>query len=238
MRKFLLILCITGVITLPACDTLNEAAKNIAPTEGEMVKALQEALEIGTYDASEFLNQPGGYLDHPQFRIPFPPDVQNLATKLRELGFGNIVDEFVTRMNRGAEDAAKTAAPIFVTAIKQMTITDAKNILLGDTNSATLYFERKTRDSLVGAFSPKIKESLEKFEVTKYWTDMTSTYNKIPFVTPVETDLVKYATNKALDGLFLKVAEEEADIRKFVKERPTALLQKVFEWADFNNDKY
>ena len=231
MKKIYLLL-ILSFFTFASCDVLNEAAKMVVPTDEEMTAALRQALEYGTNDAVSFLSKEGGYLDNARFKIPFPPDVQNVANKLRDLGFGSLVDEFITRMNRGAEDAAKEAAPIFVAAIKEMTIADAKNIVLGNRDAATQYFIGKTRDKLYGSFSPKIKSSLDKFEVTKYWTDITSTYNKIPFVKPVETDLVKYATNKALDGLFIKVAEEESEIRDNVSARVTPVLKKVFGWAD------
>jgi hypothetical protein len=214
------------------CDALQQVAQTVGPpSTDEMINGLKQALQIGTGNAADFLHQPGGYLNNPQFKIPLPPDVQNAADKLRQIGFGNQVDEFLTRMNQGAEDAAIEAKPIFVNAITSMTITDAKNILLGADNSATQYFQSKTRDALFSAFAPHLKTSLDKFEVTKYWTQITTTYNKIPFVKPIETDLVKYSTNKALDGLFLKLGDEEKKIRTDINARSTALLQKVFGWA-------
>lgn len=234
VKKYLFALTILVYSLLPSCDVIQKQAGSIftPPTESEMISGLKQALEFGTGDAVSFLNKQGGYLDNTRFKIPFPPDALRAAEKARELGLGKQVDEFITRMNRGAEDAAAEAKPIFVNAVKEMSIVDAKNILLGADNSATMYFQGKTRDALFAAFSPKIKASLDKFEVTKYWTTITSTYNKIPLVKPVETDLVKYATNKALDGLFLKLSEEEKEIRDNVSARTTGLLQKVFGWAD------
>jgi hypothetical protein len=233
MKKIFFALLLIPAASLSSCDVLTEASKQITmpPTELEMTDGLKQALEVGTGKAAAFLNTQGGYLNNPRFKIPFPPDAQKVADKLRAMGFGDQVDKFIERMNRGAEDAAAEAKPIFVSAVKSMTLTDAKNILLGSNDAATMYFKGKTSGALYTAFAPKIKTSLDKFEATKYWTDITSIYNKIPLVKPVETDLVKYATNKALDGLFLKLSEEEKDIRTNFSARSTALLQKVFGWA-------
>jgi hypothetical protein len=232
MKKILIALIALNCIILNGCDVLQQASKiALPPTDAEMTQGLRQALEVGTGRAADFLHQQGGYLNNERFKIPFPPDAIKVANKLREMGFGDQVDKFIERMNRGAEDAAAEAKPIFVNAITSMTLTDARNILLGEDNAATMYFKSKTSDALYTAFSPKIKASLDKFEATKYWTDITTTYNKIPFVKPVETDLVKYATNKALDGLFIKLSEEEKDIRNNLSARSTALLQKVFGWA-------
>lgn len=221
--------------TFSGCDVLEQAAKtaqtSMIPSQSEMVSGLKQALQVGTNQAVSYLNKEGGYLNNSRFKIPFPPEVANVAQKLRDLGFGSQVDEFVKRMNRGAEDAAKEAAPIFLNAINTMTITDAKNILLGNNDAATKYFESKTRAQLYNTFSPKIKNSLDKFAVTKYWSDLTKTYNSLPLVKPVETDLLKYTTNKALDGLFLKVSDEEQEIRNNLSARSTDLLRKVFGWA-------
>jgi hypothetical protein len=232
MKKTLIALLLLQSAVFSSCDVLQQAGQiALPPTELEMTDGLKEALQVGTGRAADFLNQQGGYLNNERFKIPFPPDAIKVANKLRELGFGDQVDKFIERMNRGAEDAAAQAKPIFIDAVKSMTLTDAKNILLGADNAATMYFKGKTSGALYTAFAPKIKASLDKFEATKYWTQLTTTYNKIPLVKPVETDLVKYATNKALDGLFLKLSEEEKDIRTNFSARSTALLQKVFGWA-------
>ncbi len=202
------------------------------PTDDLMGKALKEALNTGTDKAVSFLNKPGGYLDNARFKIPFPKEATNVASKLRAMGQGERVDKFIETMNHAAENAAMEAKPIFVSAVQQMTITDAKGILTGPDNSATQYFQGKTSAGLFGAFSPKIKDALDATSATKYWSELTSAYNKIPFTKKVETDLVKYTTNKALDGLFLKISEEEKDIRSNINSRPTGVLKEVFGWAD------
>ena len=248
-KKFAFFLLIASVattcFTFSGCESLSDVASRIpkelpggiSPSEGEMSSALKQALEIGTGKASEFLNQPGGYLNNARFKIPFPPDAARAADRLRQMGLGNLVDNFIERMNRGAEDAAAKAKPIFLDAIRSMTLTDVRNIVLGSDNAATQYFQNKTTSPLYQAFSPVINSSLQKFEVTKYWTDITTTYNRIPGVTKVETDLVRYATNKALDGLFLKVADEEKEIRTAISARTTDVLKKVFGWADMQKGR-
>ena len=203
-----------------------------SPTEDAMASALKEALSVGTDKAVSFLNKPGGYLDNARFKIPFPPEATKVASALREAGYGSKVDKFVASLNKSAENAAIEAKPIFVNALQKMTLNDAKNILLGADNSATQYFQSKTYDGLQTAFSPKIKKALDGTNAATLWTDITKTYNKIPFVKKkAQTDLVKYTTGKALDGLFLKLAEEEKDIRTNISARPSDLLKDVFGWA-------
>lgn len=230
-----LILPLFALLLFVRCDVLqeaaNEAMKTAPPSESEIIQGLREALNVGTGDAVSFLNREGGYLNT-KFKIPFPPEAQKVADRARQLGLGKQVDEFVTRMNRGAEDAAAEAKPIFVNAITSMTLTDGRDILFGANNAATQYFRGKTWSGLFNAFGPKIKTSLDKFEATKYWSDITTTYNKLPGVQRVETDLVKYATDKALDGLFIKLAEEEAQIRTDINARVSPILVKVFGYAD------
>jgi len=218
--------------------TLSEAKallvqKGLIPSEEDMTNALKEALQVGAANAASGLSKPGGYLNDPLVKIPFPEEATNVANKLRQLGFGPQVDKFVESMNRGAEDAAVKATPIFVSAIKGMTLNDAKNILLGPDNAATTYFKNKTSAALFSAFSPEIKASLDKIGATKGWALITTKYNRIPFIKPVQTDLVKYTTNKALDGLFLKIADQEKSIRKSTvnPNQVSGNLKKVFDWA-------
>ncbi|MCI5058668.1 MAG: DUF4197 domain-containing protein [Flavobacteriales bacterium] len=236
-KKLLAILCaIVLTFNLTSCDELHRIGTEVIETATEstelslteIVNGLKEALTIGTGNAVGFLNKTDGYFKNPEVKIPFPPDAQRAADKLRELGMGSLVDNFVETLNHGAEDAAAAAKPIFVNAVKEMTFDDARKILSGPDNAATEYFKSKTRTVLFNSFTPKIKTSLDKVQVTKHWTQITSTYNKIPLVNKVETDLTKYATDKALDGLFLMVAKEEKKIRQDPLARVTDLLKKVF----------
>lgn len=234
MKKFLLVSTLS--IGLSACNELNQIATEVqkqietpAPLSiTEIASGLKQALEVGTGNAVTTLNKSGGYLNNNLIKIPFPADAQRAADKLRELGMGKLVDDFVVSLNQAAEGAALEAKPIFVNAIKQMTFDDAKKILNGPDNAATEYFKTKTQQNLFNAFAPKVKTSLDNVKVTKYWTDITNTYNKIPFVQKVETDLTKYATDKALVGLFSTLQGEEKKIRQDPAARVTDLLKKVF----------
>lgn len=197
-------------------------------TNIDVSKGLKEALTIGAKNASTVLNQTNGYFGNPEVRIPFPKEVEQVSTKLRSLGMGKQVDEFEKTMNQAAEKAAIEAAPIFTNAITDMSITDAKDILTGSNNAATTYLQNKCSNQLSAAFSPHIKTALDNNKATSYWKDITSYYNKLPFVTPVNTDLVKYTTDKALEGLFKVVAKEEAKIRSNPSTWSTNALKDVF----------
>ncbi|MFN8397740.1 MAG: DUF4197 domain-containing protein [Bacteroidia bacterium] len=232
MKKYLWVAFAVICLTWLSCDTLKSIENSIntpAPlSETEIVNGLKQALEVGTGNAVGILNKTDGYFGDALVKILFPSEAQRAADKLRQLGMGKLVDDFVMTMNRAAEKAAAEAKPIFVDAVKQMTFTDARNILQGPDNAATEYFKGKTTPALTSKFTPVISNALNSCNATKYWTDITSTYNKIPLVTKVETDLVKYTTGKALDGLFLKLAGEEKKIRTNPAARVTELLQKVF----------
>lgn len=197
-------------------------------SDGDVASGLKEALKVGANNASSQLSAVDGFNKNPLVRIPFPSEVQQVAEKLRSLGMGAKVDEFETQLNRSAEKASKDAAPIFINAITGMTLTDGKNILTGGNNAATTYLSNTTRTQLFDTFSPTIKNALNEMNAANLWTEIMTTYNKIPFVTKVETDLTKYTTNKALDGLFKIVGDEELKIRQNPAAQGSALLQKVF----------
>lgn len=232
MKKNLLLFAAI-VILFAGCDTLSKinipTGLPVALTESEIVSGLKEALNVGTNNAVGFLGKADGFLKNPLFKIPFPEDAQRAETKLRELGMNEMVDNFITTMNHGAENAVSKAGPIFLNAITSMTFADAKNILKGADNAATEYFKSKTTTSLFSLFKPEIQKALDAVNATKYWSDITSTYNKIPFVTKVETDLSKYVTDKALAALFKQIAVEEKKIRTDPVARVSDILKKVFD---------
>ncbi|MEQ9466439.1 MAG: DUF4197 domain-containing protein [Ekhidna sp.] len=199
----------------------------------QVIDGLKEALVKGTNTGTQKVSQLDGYFKNPSIKIPFPPDVQKVENTLRDVGLGSEVDRFVKTLNRGAEEAAKEAKPVFVNSIKQMTINDAWDILRGeDKEAATNYLKRTTSDELRGKFSPIIKRALDNTNATKYYADLINTYNKIPLVEKVNPDLENYATQKAMDGLFFMIAEEEKKIRKDPAARTTELLKKVFKEQD------
>jgi len=202
-------------------------------TEGDVASGLKEALVAGITKGANNVSKVNGYLKNPSIKIPFPPDVKKVEDKLRSIGMGNQVDKFITTLNRGAEDAAKEAKPIFVSAITSMTISDAWNILKGtDKMAATNYLKRVTSDQLRAKFAPVIKRSLEKTNATKYYSDIINSYNKIPLVEKVNPSLEGYATDKAMEGLFFMIAKEEQNIRLDPAARATELLKKVFKEQD------
>lgn len=214
--------------------TLKDVSKTLSGsgdqslTSEQVAEGLKEALTKGISTGSDMASQLDGYFKNPKIKIPFPPDVKKVEDKLRQMGMGAQVDKFVLTLNRGAEDAAKEAKPIFVTAIKSMTIQDAWSILKGNETAATDYLKRVTSAQLREKFKPVIKNSLDKVSATKYYSELVTTYNKIPLVQKVNPDLNEYATTKAMDGLFLLISDEEKKIRKDPVARTTELLKKVF----------
>ena len=197
-------------------------------SEGEVVSGLKEALNKGVEKGVDQLSKPDGYFKDPQIKIPLPAEAKDVESKLRQMGQGAKVDEAIESINRAAEDAAMGAKDIFVDAIKGMSVTDAMGLLKGNDDAATRFLESSTRAALVEKFRPIIKVSLEKVGATKHWNSVFTTYNKIPLVKKVNPDLEEYATNKAIDGLFVQIAKEELEIRKNPGARVTDLLKKVF----------
>ena len=213
-------------------ETTEEVKNSGLPTAGlseeEVGKGLKEALNQGIEKGVEQLNKKDGYYKDPQIKIPMPEEAKKVEDKLRSIGQGKQVDDAIESINRAAEDAASGAKDIFVSAIKNMSISDAMGLLRGGDDSATKFLEKSTRSSLKEKFMPVIKTSLDKVGATKHWNTVFSTYNKIPFVKKINPDLTEYATDKALDGLFIQIAKQELDIRKNPGARVTDLLKKVF----------
>ncbi len=209
-------------------SVLGTVLNNAPLTEGEVANGLKEALVQGIANGAKQASAVDGYLGNSLIRIPFPPEVQKVESTLRNLGLGGEVDKFVTALNRGAETAAKEAVPIFVSAIKQLTITDAFNILRGEKDAATQFLKRVTTAQLTQAFAPHVQKALDATQATRYYSDIANTYNKVPFVTKINPDLQAYATQKAIDGLFILVAQEEEKIRENPMARTTDLLKRVF----------
>lgn len=209
-------------------DKLKKTLSGESLSKEEVGEGLKEALTNGVSKGSDIVSQLDGYYKNPEIRIPFPPEVKQVETRLRQIGLGSEVDKFVESLNRGAEDAAKEAKPIFVSAIKQMTIQDAFAILKGENDAATKYLSRTTSPLLNEKFKPVIQNSLNKVNATKYYADLVNSYNKIPLVQKVNPNLDDYATQKAIEGLFVMIAKEEKNIRANPGARTSELLKKVF----------
>jgi hypothetical protein len=198
-------------------------------SSSEAASGLKEALIQGITKGADQAGQTDGFYLNRLIRIPFPADAQRVATTLRRVGLGSQVDRFELSLNRGAEDAARSAKPIFLSAIRSLTFSDVWSILTGgQQDAATQYLKRTTTAQLTAAFQPIMQQSLDKVGATRYYTDLSTRYNTLPLVTPVQTDLNQYATGKAIDGLFLLIAQEEANIRENPIARTTALLKRVF----------
>ena len=215
-----------------ATNAINSGAS--AATQGnglsndEVVKGLREALTIGSGNASGNASKRDGFLKNNLIKIPFPKEAKVVETKARQIGMGSQVDKFVTTMNRAAEEASKEATPVFVNAIKTMTITDGISILRGGDNAATTYLKGRTTAELTNKFSPIVKKAINKVELTKYWKPIINGYNRIPGVKKQNPDLDRYVTEKTLEGLFTLLGQEEAKIRKDPVAQVTNLLRRVF----------
>ena len=237
MKKLILISILSTTLIFSSCDTLNQYAGVLnqatgVPSNTEINLGLKQALEFGANYSADRLSAKDGYLGNLAVKILMPPEAQKVENTLRSLGLNSLCDNVIMSLNRAAEDAAIQAKPIFVNAIKQMSFQDVTNILLGQQDAATMYFKRTTSIALADKFRPSINNSLSKVGATRYWGDLTSTYNRIPLVKPINTDLAGYVTDRAIAGLFIEVAQEELKIRQNLAARSTSLLQKVFGYAD------
>lgn len=240
MKTIKSILILFVIINLLSCKAQNTTLQGVINTvnntvngsgtltNDEIIQGLKEALKVGTNNSVTSASAVDGFYKNATIKIPFPPEATAMETKLRALGMGSDVDKFIETMNHGAEEAAKSAASIFLTAITNLTISDGLTILKGADDAATKYLKDNTTTSLKASFKPIVKSALEKVEVTKYWTPLATVYNKIPLVTKVNPDLDTYVTEKAIEGLFKLIAAEEYKIRKDPAARVTDILKKVF----------
>jgi hypothetical protein len=212
-------------------ETLANAGEGGLSNE-EIGKGLKQALELGISEGAQRLSKQDGYYKSP-YKILLPEEARKVADKLQNIpGFRQVEEVILEKINRGAEDAAAKAKPIFVDAIRGMTFRDALDILTGDNNAATAYLNRVTYSKLYNEFNPVIVTSLDKFNARQYWSDAVNSYNKIPFMEKADPDLDDYVTRQALSGLFDMVEKKEREIRNNVSARTTDLLRRVFARQD------
>jgi hypothetical protein len=236
MKKLLTVLFMIAAITAMGQSSLiNSLKKTVSGNDGssslsstDITAGLKQALTLGAEKSADRLSAVNGFLGNKAVEILMPPQAQQVEKTLRSMGMGKLVDDAITSMNHAAEDASKSAAPIFVNAIKNMTVTDGLNILKGSDTAATAYLRHSATPELTKAYTPVIDSALQKTGATKYWKDVFDTYNKIPFVSKVNPDLDSYVTQKAINGIFYYVAQEEISIRKDPAAQVTDLLKKVF----------
>ena len=243
-----MILAVVMTVIFASCDELTSIAETAtsavggggetaapALTNDEVIAGLKEALTVGINKGSGLASATDGFFKNPAIKLPFPPDAKKVKDKAIDLGLQNKVDQFELTLNRAAEEATKEAGPIFIQAIKDMSIGDGVTILKGEDNAATNYLRDKTTSKLVSAFSPKVKAAIDKVQLTKYWTPLTKAYNTANILTggsDVNTDLNAFVTERAIKGLFLLVEKEEKNIRKDPLARATDILKKVFSFLD------
>jgi len=239
MKKVLLLsLLVSFTLSIQAQGLkglLGKAKGALASTglsQDEAGGGIKEALNIGLKEAVGFLSKKDGYYASP-YKILLPKEAQSVVNKLSRVpGFKNAEEKVIKNLNEAAEDAAKSATPIFVSAIKEMTFKDALNILMGDKNSATVYLEKATYDKLYAEFKPIIIASLDKVKARDYWRSAVKAHNKVPFVKKANPELDDYVANKALEGMFKLVEKKEGDIRGDKSLRTSPLLKKVFAKQD------
>lgn len=230
-RLFLLLF----ILQLGACAELQQVVNtmpNSTLSNADIASGLKQALEKGITDQVSLLAVKDGFYKNDYVKIVMPNELQKVENTLRKVGLGSIADEGVKMLNRAAEDAVSEATPIFIDAIKNLTLTDAKNILLGDNNAATLYLQNATNQSLYAKFEPIIKNSFNKVGADAIWTNLITKYNTLPLTKDVNPNLTNYVTNEALKSVYKMVAKEEINIRTKVSSRTTNLLKKVFALQD------
>lgn len=232
LKKYLVILLvITG---LSSCDVISNLPTGMGTTisQAEAAQGIREALDQGVGRGIGMLNRTDGFFGNQAYKLFLPPEAQKIENTLRTVGMGSLVDKAILQINRSAEDAVGQARPIFLDAIRQMTIADAINIIRGPRDAATQYFKEKTTEQLIAAFSPVVKSSLDKFSATKYYSDVVNAYNAFPTtMNKLNPDLPSYVVGKAVNALFDQIAQEEANIRANPLARTTEILRKVFGWA-------
>ena len=235
MKKVMLLGLLTmGSFTLNSCDELQQVMGNT--TQGSsgfnVASGLKQALEMGVSSGVDLLSKDGGYFKDQAVRILLPEELQKVDKTLRSVGLGYLADQGLKVLNEAAENAVSQAKPIFLSAIRNMTFTDAMNILKGDNTAATTYLKNSTYSSLETAFAPKVQASLSEVGANKVWENIINKYNQIPLVKPVEPNLTKYVTQQAINGLFVKVGDKEKEIRTNIAARTTPLLKSVFAMQD------
>lgn len=230
------ILMLVFVISLSGCAELQQVVNQLPQTQGlglDIAGGLKEALNNGISIQVTKLTAVDGFYKNELVKIVLPEELRKVDSGLRKIGLSSLADEGLKVLNRAAEDAVKQSTPIFVDAVKNITFTDAKTILMGNQNSATLFLQNNTSTSLYAKFNPVIKTSFNKVGADKVWANIISKYNSIPFVNKVNPDLTDYVTNQAMIGVFKMIAVEEKNIRTTLSSRTSVLLQRVFALQDY-----
>ncbi|WP_397300557.1 MULTISPECIES: DUF4197 domain-containing protein [Nonlabens] len=236
MKKIIILLTIA--ISFNSCGSLNEIVNSIPSGSGGVLSqadignGLRQALDQGIDKEVSKLMATDGFYRNELVKILLPEELQKVDDGLRKIGLSSVADEGLKLLNRAAEDATKEALPIFVDAVKGISFNDAKQILLGDQRAATSYLENATQQALYAKFSPIISNKLGEVGATELWSGAINKYNSLPLTSDVNPDLTDYVTQKALEGVYKMIAQEEIEIRSKVSSRGTDLLQRVFALQD------
>jgi hypothetical protein len=224
------------ILNLSSCAELQQVVNQLPqggmPGNDDIADGLKQALNLGIDKQVSKLTQTDGFYKNDLVKILLPEELQKVDKTLRDIGLSNLADEGLKMLNRAAEDAVNEATPIFISAVKEITFEDAKNILLGNDNAATQYLKAKTQSELYAKFNPVIKNSFNKVGADEIWSNLINKYNSIPFTNNVNPDLTDYVTSEALKGVYTMIALEEKEIRTNISSRTTDLLKKVFALQD------
>ena len=230
------LIALAGILVLTSCAELQQIATQIpnryGVSDAEISSGLRQALEFGIDKEVTSLAKENGFFSNELVRIGLPAELQKVDKTLRDVGLDALADEGLKVLNRAAEDAVSEAIPVFADAVKGITFADARNILLGADDAATVYLNTRTEQELYRRFNPIISNSLDRVGATQVWKNIIQKYNSLPVTSNVNPDLPDYVTNEALDGVFVMIAKEEKDIRSSLSARTTDLLKKVFALQD------
>ncbi len=238
MKKLLLVLLLIPLISIAQTKKKVKKIKVKTPTVTNVINTvdisagLKEALNKGVTEQVSKLTIIDGFYKNEAVKILIPEELQRVDTTLRKLGMGSLVDDGIKSLNRAAEDAVKESTPIFVNAIKNISISDAKGILLGNESAATSYLKDSTTKELYAKFNPVVQESIGKVGADVIWNSIIKKYNTIPLVNKVNPDISDYVTTKAMEGVFKMIAVEEKNIREKLSSRNSDLLKSVFALQD------
>lgn len=237
LKKYYLMFLLVIGVSATSCDPaalqaiLAQSGNSILSNE-TIARALKQALDKGVNQGVSYLGQTGGF-SNTAYKILLPKEAQTVAEKLRIIpGFNQVEQVIIEKINKSAEDAVKKASPIFISAIKQMTIRDAMNILMGEKNAATQYLNHSTYNALYSEFEPVVVNSLNKFGALDYWTKAVTSYNQIPFIKKLDPKLENFIVQKSLEALFDRIEKEELNIRNNISARTTDLMRQVFAKQD------
>lgn len=225
------------ILTFISCDPkdieqLLNAGGAATLTNQEISSGLKEALDLGVKQGVTTLSATNGYYES-VYKILLPAEASRVVEKLKIIpGFSDLEQQAIIKINQAAEDAVKSASPIFAKAIREMSFTDVTNVLMGEKNAATRYLHQKTYLALYSEFNPVIVNSLNKFGALELWKNAITKYNSLPFVEKINPDLDDHVTHKALEGLFSLIEKKELGIRQDIRQRSSDLLKKVFARQD------